>query len=279
MHDFGERNCGNGVLLRHGDSWETQYCYLRRGSIAVVHGNEVTVGQQLGLVGMSGEANFPHVHLTVRREGTAIDPFTGAPGAQACKEPGTPLWSHALREWLAYNEVPIAVVGLTDHVPKRDAIVSGTAGVETLSRRRPGTGRLCSRLWPSSRGDRLEITDPRPRRQATVSEAGFDLDEEAPRATRAAGRCRPPEGWAPGTYRVERRRCGAVPVSSPAAPPSRSLSRAGRHSAPAAPTRPARPRPPRPEAQDQDLRDGLGDLPRRGMTTAATWRPISSSGR
>jgi Peptidase family M23 len=179
VHDFGERNCGNGVLLRHGDGWETQYCHLRRSSIKVVHGNEVTVGQQLGLVGMSGEANFPHVHLTVRREGTAIDPFTGAPGAQACKEPGTPLWSHALRERLAYNEVPIAVVGLTDHVPERDAIVSGTAGVETLSAAAPAlVGYVL--VYGLRRGDRLEIAILGPD-GSQVSEAGFDLDEEAPR--------------------------------------------------------------------------------------------------
>ena len=35
-----------------------------------------------------------------------------------------------------------------------------------------------------------------------VSEAAFELDQDAPRATRAAGRRAPPEGWAPGGYRV-----------------------------------------------------------------------------
>ena len=51
-------------------------------------------------------------------------------------------------------------------------------------------------------GDRLEIAVEGPDGR-TTSSAGFDLDEDAPRATRAAGRRRPPEGWPPGIYRVE----------------------------------------------------------------------------
>ena len=64
-----DRNCGNGVVIRHADGWETQYCHLRRGSVQVAEGDRVEAGEPLGLVGMSGEANFPHVHLSVRRDG------------------------------------------------------------------------------------------------------------------------------------------------------------------------------------------------------------------
>ena len=53
-------------------------------------------------------------------------------------------------------------------------------------------------------GDRLEIAIHGPD-GAEVSTAGFDLDQEAPRATRAAGKRAPPQGWLPGTYRVEAR--------------------------------------------------------------------------
>ena len=201
VHDFGERNCGNGVLLRHADGWETQYCHLRRGSVAVAEGQEVAAGAELGLVGMSGEANFPHVHLSVRRDGASIDPFTGGSAGQGCGEPGTPLWMAELSASLAYDEAPIAVVELTDHLPDRDAIVAGTARAATLSTAAPALVGyvLAYGLRP---GDRLEIAIIGPD-GGKVSEAGFDLDEAAPRATRAAGRRRPAEGWAAGTYRVE----------------------------------------------------------------------------
>jgi murein DD-endopeptidase MepM/ murein hydrolase activator NlpD len=203
VHPFGDRNCGNGVALRHGDGWETQYCHLRQGSVRVATGDRVGAGQELGLVGMSGEANFPHVHLAVRRHGQEVDPFTGAPAAGRCGEAGTPLWAPALLAALDYQEVPIAVLGLTDRLPDRDAIVAGRAGAATLSAAAPALVGyvLAYGLRP---GDRLELTIQGPD-GSEVSRSGFDFAEEAPRATRAAGRRAPPEGWPPGTYRVEAR--------------------------------------------------------------------------
>lgn len=29
------KECGNGVVVSHGDGWETQYCHLKNGSVAV----------------------------------------------------------------------------------------------------------------------------------------------------------------------------------------------------------------------------------------------------
>jgi len=42
------RECGNGVRIVHGGGWKTQYCHLRKGSVAVKNGD------MLGLVGLSG---------------------------------------------------------------------------------------------------------------------------------------------------------------------------------------------------------------------------------
>lgn len=202
-HAFGDRNCGNGVLLRHEGGWETQYCHLREGSVLVARGDEVAAGQALGQVGMTGEANFPHVHLSVRHDGVGIDPFTGGPTGERCGPPGAPLWAAGLQAGLAYDEVPIAVVGLTDHVPDRDAIIAGDAAAGTLSLSSPAlVGYLLA--YGLRAGDRLEIEIRGPDGRS-VSTAGFDLAEDAPRATRAAGRRRPAEGWVPGSYQVEAR--------------------------------------------------------------------------
>lgn len=200
-YGFGDRNCGNGVLLRHADGWETQYCHLRQGSVLVARGDTVEAGQPLGLVGMSGEANFPHVHLSVRHEGDGLDPFTGRASIDACGGATSPLWSPALLSPPTYDEVPIAVVGLSDHLPDRDAIVAGRADGEALSGLSPAlVGYVLA--YGLRKGDRLEIDIDGPDGRQ-VSSAGFDLDEDAPRATRAAGRRRPSEGWPVGTYRVE----------------------------------------------------------------------------
>ena len=52
------RECGNGLVIDHGDGWETQYCHLLKGSLLVKRGDEVTRGQKLGLVGLSGKTAF-----------------------------------------------------------------------------------------------------------------------------------------------------------------------------------------------------------------------------
>ena len=36
-----DRECGNGVVIEHGDGWVTQYCHLKRGSIRVAPGETV----------------------------------------------------------------------------------------------------------------------------------------------------------------------------------------------------------------------------------------------
>ena len=38
-------------------------------------GDYVSFATRLGQVGLSGRTQFPHVHLTVRKDGNPIDPF------------------------------------------------------------------------------------------------------------------------------------------------------------------------------------------------------------
>ena len=74
------REAGNGVVIDHGDGWETQYSHLRKGSTLVRPGQTVEAGTPLGRIGMSGQAEFPHVDFAVRHDGQEIDPFTGTAG-------------------------------------------------------------------------------------------------------------------------------------------------------------------------------------------------------
>lgn len=89
----GGRACGNGVVISHGDGWETQYCHLRRGSVAVRPDQKVEPGQMLGKVGLSGYTQFPHLHLSVRKDGKSIDPFVGEDRTEKCGPGPTPLWT------------------------------------------------------------------------------------------------------------------------------------------------------------------------------------------
>lgn len=78
------RECGNGLILDHGGGLETQYCHMRKGSLRLAPGTTVRKGDVLGFVGASGMAQFPHVHVTLRRDGKVTDPFTGLSVGQDC---------------------------------------------------------------------------------------------------------------------------------------------------------------------------------------------------
>lgn len=87
-----DKECGNGVLLDHENGIETQYCHLMKGSIRVKSGKSVQKGDVLGFVGISGLSQFPHLHLSVRKNGKVLDPFTGRTSDEGCTAIGKTWW-------------------------------------------------------------------------------------------------------------------------------------------------------------------------------------------
>ncbi|MEN0042040.1 MAG: M23 family metallopeptidase, partial [Pseudomonadota bacterium] len=78
------RECGNGLVIDHGNAWTTQMCHLAKGSVTVKKGDRVTRGQVVGRMGLSGMTEFPHIHVTVRRGKGVVDPITGKSTGRAC---------------------------------------------------------------------------------------------------------------------------------------------------------------------------------------------------
>lgn len=66
------RNYGNTIVVDHGLGVMTFYMHLSK--IYVNVGELVTRGEVIGLSGQTGYAEMPHLHLTVRINGTSIDP-------------------------------------------------------------------------------------------------------------------------------------------------------------------------------------------------------------
>ena len=85
------KECGNGIVIAHDQGWETQYCHLKHGSISVKVGDTVQVSDVLGKIGLSGRMQFPHVHVSVRHNGTCIDPFAPS-GRLTCNASADTLW-------------------------------------------------------------------------------------------------------------------------------------------------------------------------------------------
>lgn len=68
----------NYVAIEHGTGGPISYYYhLRRGSIRVTLGAAVNRGDTLGLVGSSGDSNWPHLHFEVYERSVVLDPFRG----------------------------------------------------------------------------------------------------------------------------------------------------------------------------------------------------------
>lgn len=118
-----DRECGNGLVIDHGGGWETQYCHLRRGSVRVAAGDVVEAGAPLGLVGQSGQAAFSHLHLTVRREGQAVDPF--AFDASSCGAGGRSLWTAEAAAEMGYVTPQIINAGFAGGPVSMDAVEGG----------------------------------------------------------------------------------------------------------------------------------------------------------
>lgn len=147
------KECGNAVSLSHEGGMQTLYCHMERGSILVRPGQKVRAGDRLGSVGASGLAQFPHVHLGVRRNGKDIDPMTGRAldeGCDAVQDGANSLFSEELRAKLGNNDVQILDFGLsgapldydslvTEGAPERpDTTSPGVAGWVWVINFRPG---------------------------------------------------------------------------------------------------------------------------------------------
>ena len=115
------QECGNGVVIDHGGGWETQYCHLRQGSILVRVGDAVDTGTPLGMIGQSGQADFPHVHLSVRRNGADIDPFAPAAATTCNASQADDLWTTPV----PYAPGGIIGIGMSAGIPDYDAIKAG----------------------------------------------------------------------------------------------------------------------------------------------------------
>lgn len=88
-----DQECGNGARIDAGGGWTVQLCHLARGTIQVRSGERLTAGARLGRVGLSGETNHPHVHLTVRRDDRLVDPFDGTYVDDGSPAAPGPLWA------------------------------------------------------------------------------------------------------------------------------------------------------------------------------------------
>ncbi len=123
--DISKYGLGNTVILSHGDGWTSAYGHMLKGSVLVREGDQVSAGQPLGMVGLSGLTSFPHVHFMVKYNDKAIDPFTGLKQDPACGDTSETLWTQDALAELQYIRTAMLVGGFADVVPNEDDALNG----------------------------------------------------------------------------------------------------------------------------------------------------------
>lgn len=194
------RDCGNGVRIDHGNGWSTQYCHLKRDSLTVRSGDQVAAGDKIGLVGLSGRTQHPHVHLSVMKDGERIDPYTGGTaGAHACGDTGGSLWSAETARDFPYRTGLIRDAIFATRVPDRREVKAGTAGSTSGS-----TNAEALVIWVETMGT-LKDHSIYTKITAPGGETALEETLTDPKlyAARYVGLKRPRNGWPAGTYRGE----------------------------------------------------------------------------
>ncbi len=192
------RECGNGVAITLPAGWETQYCHMRKGSVRVRVGQSVAVSEPLGLVGESGDAEFPHLHLTVREAGSWVDPFAYGAAPGACGG-GRSLWSKAASQALAYRSPALLNAGFATAPIQAADIEAGLPDTTTAS---PDAGALLfyARVINLKAGDVLALALKGPNGADLAAQATPPMDHSKAQYVQFVGRRRPGAAWPAGRY-------------------------------------------------------------------------------
>ena len=193
------KECGNGVTLRHKDGWSTQYCHLRRGSVRVEKGQRVAAGEPLGMVGHSGLAMFPHLHIQVRKGQEIVDPFIGTGPAESCGPGTSPLWKPEVLAALPYKSTAIYNAGFSATKPEVRGVRDGKYRETALPRDAARIFLWAEIFWVRA-GDRLTFTITGPDGKTLVRSSRTEKRDLA-RAFRPGGIPRPGSAWPEGIYR------------------------------------------------------------------------------
>jgi len=79
LAEGSDSGLGVHVVIEHvvdGQVVRSLYGHMQFGSLAVAVGQTVSRGQQLGLVGSTGQSTGPHLHFGILIDGVEIDPYS-----------------------------------------------------------------------------------------------------------------------------------------------------------------------------------------------------------
>ncbi len=202
--DVSRQMCGNGVAINHGGGWTSQYCHMARGSIQVRVGQVVAAGEALGRVGLSGNTEYPHLHMTVWKDGVVTDPFAPEGDPQTCNSAGGQggLWLRSVGQALGYKRGVALNTGFA-------GAALDNPGLEEARITPPGANAPALlayvRLINLEGGDEIELSVTGPDGKLVSTSRLPPLDRAKAQYLAFVGRKTPAGGWPKGQYSAEYR--------------------------------------------------------------------------
>lgn len=203
--------CGNRVAINHGGGWLTDYCHMAEGSLKVKVGDGVKAGQPIGRVGLSGDTEFPHLHVSLRHGATVVDPFDPDPASTACGAK-TPLWTPAALAELGYKAGTVLNAGFASRLLKDGEVEEGQ-----IPAPKPQAQALAAyaRLIGLQAGDVIDLGVVDPTGAVHGPLALPPLVKDRDQQVVQLGMNAPPGGWKRGVYTATVRvhRAGAIAIA------------------------------------------------------------------
>ena len=164
-------------------------------------GDEVDTGQEIGLVGLSGLTEFPHVEFLVRFDGKKVDPFVGLERPPACGLSPETLWDEHARAALEYRPLAIFNSGFSATTPESAEVRRGRHHSSVLAADSPALV-FWVEMFGVRAGDRIRLRIEAPDGEKIV-ETWRTLTKTQARRLQFAGKRRRDQNWRPGRYRGE----------------------------------------------------------------------------
>ena len=184
--------CGNRVFVAHSGGFVTGYCHLAKGSVAVKDGDQVKAGQRLGAIGMSGAADFPHVHFAISEGDRHVDPFAYGATEDSCRG-GRSLW----RDTPAYEARVILNTGFAPATLTMESVENGGIAPPTAA---SDIMVAYARAIGLKAGDIQSMTIKAPDGSTFFTNTAEALPRNQAQRLMFGGRRKPPAGWPKGRY-------------------------------------------------------------------------------
>jgi len=196
------KECGNGVLIDHGGGWTTQYCHMLRESVTVKTGDTVKTGQTLGLIGLSGKTEFPHLHFQVKYNNQVVDPFAGLQRNKKCGVGEAPLWKTSDLLSMLYEPTALYSAGFSSTTPNERIAREGLYSGDVLFQKSPVIALWVDMFWVNP-GDKLLFQITGPEGETLMAHSTTLKKRKARRFAYAGINRKNNEPWARGFYTGE----------------------------------------------------------------------------